>query len=47
MNIVDKLRKSNQVIIDKVKIFNYSQEEITNILKQNTRLFLKKIILKN
>lgn len=42
MNIVDQLRKSNWIIFDKIKNLNYSEEEKQSILKQNTRLFLKK-----
>ena len=42
MNIVDKLRKSNWIILNKIKNLNYSEEEEQSILKQNTRLFLKK-----
>ena len=42
MNIVDNLRKSNWIILNKIKNLNYSEEEKQSILKQNTRLFLKK-----
>ena len=42
MNIIDQLRKSNRILFDKIKNLSYSEEEKQSILKQNTRLFLKK-----
>lgn len=42
MNIIDQLRKSNWIIFDKIKNLSYSEEEKQTILKQNTRLFLRK-----
>ena len=45
MNIIDQLRKSNWILFDKIKNLSYSEEEKQSILKQNTRLFLKKINL--
>ena len=42
MNIIDLLRKSNWIVFDKIKNPSYSEEEKQSIVKQNTRLFLKK-----